>query len=839
MSQTMHLPDKQSADAKDTRTVSIGIKGMSCASCVNHVEKTLQTQPSITHASVNLATETAELQYQNSANNLIGVVGAIEAQGYSVSKESITLKIQGMSCASCVGRVQSRLLEQDGVLDARINLATELAELDVISRIISGDQLADVVSESGYQATHVNATTQAVDQISDSHQRSAENLKRSVVIAFVLALPVFLLEMGSHAIPSVRDWIANNIGVQTSRYLQFVFTTLVLAGPGCVFFIKGIPALLRRNPDMNALVAMGTGAAWLYSVVVTFLPQLLPANALNVYFEAAAVIVALILLGRYFEAKTKSHTSDAIRHLVGMRSKDAVVYRDGVEQRVAIDQVKVDDEIVIKPGARLPVDGLVLDGESYVDESMITGEPVPVIKKPGDTVVGGTLNTKGAFRMRATRVGGNTALSQIIRMVQQAQGDKLPIQSLLDKVTGVFVPIVMVLAALTFIIWLIAGPAPALSFALVNAVAVLIIACPCAMGLATPTSIMVATGRAAQMGVLFRKGGALQSLRDASIVAIDKTGTLTCGQPQLTDMHMVDGFDESHVLQLIASVESQSEHPLAQAIVSGAIARKLELLDVQEFESVSGLGVTALVNGQRLHVGSERYVSQLGADTTLFSDPARQLAEKAKTPFYALIDNRLAALIAVADPIREGAREAVESLHATGLQVTMISGDNQHTAEVVAKQLGIKNVIAEVLPDGKIDAVKQLQQNNHKVAFVGDGINDAPALAQADVGIAIGTGTDVAIESADVVLMSADLRAVPIAHAISRATIRNIKQNLFWAFAYNATLIPIAAGVLYPFFGILLSPVFAAAAMAASSICVVSNALRLKRFGRFGRSLSS
>ncbi|MGL6251912.1 MAG: copper-translocating P-type ATPase, partial [Billgrantia desiderata] len=570
--------------------------------------------------------------------------------------------------------------------------------------------------------------------------------------------------------------------------------------------------------------------AWSYSLVAMFAPGLLPAGTANLYFEAAAVIASLILLGRYLEARSKGRTSEAIKRLMGLQAKTARVFRDGEVVEIPLDQVQQNDIVQVRPGEKIAVDGEVVEGASYVDESMITGEPVPVEKTPGAQVVGGTINKTGAFSFRATNVGADTVLAQIIRMVESAQGAKLPIQALVDKVTAWFVPIVIAIALLTCIAWLTLGPGPAISFALVNAVAVLIIACPCAMGLATPTSIMVGTGRAAEIGILFRKGEALQTLRHAEVVALDKTGTLTKGRPELTDLMVTDGFEHDVVLQLVASVESRSEHPIAEAIIEGAKARGLALQSIDSFDAVPGFGIKASVAGHEVWVGADRLMTSNGIDVHRFEDEATQLADEGKSPLYAAIDGRLAAILAVSDPIKESTPQALKALHELGLKVAMITGDNRRTAQAIARQLGIDEVVAEVLPDGKVEAVKALRQGGRQVAFVGDGINDAPALAEADVGIAIGTGTDVAIESADVVLMSGDLTGVPNAIGLSRATLRNIKQNLFWAFAYNTALIPVATGAFFPLFGILLSPVFAAAAMALSSIFVLGNALRLKTF---------
>jgi Cu+-exporting ATPase len=586
---------------------------------------------------------------------------------------------------------------------------------------------------------------------------------------------------------------------------------------------------------MNSLVALGSLSAWGFSLVATFAGQWLPQGTRHVYFEAAAVIVTLILLGRLLEARAKGRTGEAIQHLLGLQVKTARVKRGAELVDVELADIQVGDVLVVRPGERIATDGEVLEGESYVDESMLTGEPLPLAKAPGDELVGGTVNKNGALTFRAAKVGGDTLLSQIIRMVEQAQGAKLPIQALVDKVTAIFVPLVMATAALTFVVWLLFGPQPALSFALINAVAVLIIACPCAMGLATPTSIMVGTGRAAALGILFRRGDALQSLRDSKIVALDKTGTLTKGQPELTDLICQPGFEEDNLLALVAAAEQHSEHPLAEAIVRAARERSLTLSEPQEFTALPGLGIRALVDGKRVEIGAARFMQQLGLD--LMSAELRPLAAQStalaaagKSPLYAAIDGKLAAVIAVADPVKDTTPAAINALHALGLKVAMITGDNERTAQAIAAQLGIDEVVAGVMPEGKVEALKTLRARYGALAFVGDGINDAPALAEADVGLAIGTGTDIAIEAADVVLMNGDLRAVPNALAISQATLRNIRQNLFWAFAYNALLIPLAAGALYPAYGVLLSPMLAAGAMAMSSVFVLSNALRLKRF---------
>ena len=818
-------------------TISLPIEGMTCASCVGRVERALKAVPGVADAVVNLATEKASIT-TNAAVDPATLVKAVEDVGYEVAASfsaptaaTLEVAIEGMTCASCVGRVEKALKAVPGVTNAVVNLATEKA---TIQGSADAGVLVAAIEGAGYDArviaTAAGTSQGETDDRTEKKEAERRELTRDFTIAAVLTVPVFILEMGSHVIPGMHDLIASTIGMQTNWYIQFVLTTIVLFVPGIRFYDKGLPALWRLAPDMNSLVAVGTLAAYGYSLVATFAPGFLPAGTVNVYFEAAAVIVTLILLGRLLEARAKGRTSEAIKRLVGLQAKMARVRRDGKTIELPIDAVLSGDIVEVRPGDRIPVDGEVIEGQSYVDESMITGEPIPVSKTNGSEVVAGTVNQKGAFAIRATAVGGNTVLSQIIRMVEEAQGSKLPIQALVDKVTMYFVPAVFAVAILTFAAWMWFGPSPALTFALVNAVAVLIIACPCAMGLATPTSIMVGTGRGAELGVLFRKGEALQLLKDARVVAVDKTGTLTEGKPALTDLELAIGFNRANVLGLVAAVEAKSEHPIARAIVDAAAGEDIPLPAVSDFESVTGFGVKDMVGGSQVEIGADRYMADLGHDVAAFAKIAERLGNEGKSPLYAAIDGKLAAIIAVADPIKETTPAAIKALHDLGLKVAMITGDNARTAKAIAARLGIDEVVAEVLPDGKVDAVRRLKAQHGKVAFVGDGINDAPALAEADVGLAIGTGTDIAIEAADVVLMSGSLQGVPNAIALSKATIGNIRQNLFWAFAYNTALIPVAAGLLYPAYGILLSPVFAAGAMALSSVFVLGNALRLKTF---------
>ena len=814
----------------ENTSFAIPVEGMSCASCVSSIEKAVAKVPGVEKVLVNLATERADVTFK-AAPDMPAVIDAIRKAGYDVPSGSADLAIEGMTCASCVSKVEKALNAVPGVTRASVNLATERAHVELAGQVPLSD-LIKAVKTAGYEARSLDEVRSDAKQETQSDKRDAEalELKKNVILAAVLTLPVFILEMGSHIVPAMHMFVMNTIGMQNSWYFQFVLTTLVLFGPGMRFFKKGIPALLRGTPDMNSLVVVGTAAAWGFSVVATFWSDILPEGTVNVYFEAAAVIVTLILIGRYLEARAKGRTSAAISRLVGLQAKSARVVRDGETVDVPLDDVLVGDIVQVRPGEKVPVDGEVIEGSSYVDESMITGEPVPVAKEEGAEVVGGTINKTGAFTFRATKVGRDMVISQIVRMVEDAQADKLPIQAKVDKVTGWFVPAVLAAAALTFVVWLVIGGTGMMGFALVNAIAVVIIACPCAMGLATPTSIMVGTGRAAEFGVLFRRGDALQTLRDAWVIAVDKTGTLTQGKPALAHFAVVDGVNKDEALALVAAVEARSEHPIADAIVTAAKEKGLKLADVSAFESVPGFGLKASVAGHEVAIGADRYMAKLGFDVAVFADDASRLGDEGQTPLYAAIDGKLAAIITVADPMKETTPAAIAAMHEQGLKVAMITGDNRRTAQAIAKRLGIDEVVAEVLPDGKVEALKRLSAGGKRIAFVGDGINDAPALAAADVGIAIGTGTDIAIESADVVLMSGDLRGVVNAIAISKATIRNISENLFWAFAYNVALIPVAAGILYPFTGTLLSPVLAAGAMALSSIFVLSNALRLRGF---------
>ncbi|SMB84216.1 heavy metal translocating P-type ATPase [Deinococcus hopiensis] len=815
------------------KTIELGVQGMTCASCVGRVERGLRKVEGVSEASVNLATERATVTFDPSVTTPQALLNKVQDVGYEPVASTVDLSVQGMTCASCVGRVERALQKVDGVVGASVNLATERATVQYLPSSVSPGQLKSAIREAGYEVLEEQVGLSREDQEREAREREVTHLRRQVLFSAVFAVPLLLLAMVPMLVPGVEDWLMNTFGHGVMTTLNWVMLALAVPiqfGPGLRFYRLGWKSLKSRSPDMNALVMIGTSAAFFYSLVATLVPRIFPEGTAHVYYEASGVVITLILLGKYFEAVAKGRSSEAMKKLLSLQAKTARVVRGGHELELPTDEVLVGDLISVRPGEKIPVDGEVVQGASFVDESMITGEPVPVSKQAGAGVVGGTINGNGALTFRATRIGADTALAQIIKLVETAQGSKPPIQGLADKVVAIFVPVVLGIAALTFLLWLILGGQTALSFALITTVAVLIIACPCAMGLATPTSIMVGTGKAAELGVLFKGGGALEGLQDVQVVALDKTGTLTKGRPELTDLVAASGFDRITVLKLVAAAEEQSEHPIARAIVDAAKREGIAVVKPETFEAVPGYGLEARVEGHLVQVGADRYMAKLGLNVGLLASKSGQLGDEGKSPLYAAVDGQLAAVIAVADPIKAGTPEAVQALHRMGLQVAMITGDHARTANAIARQLGIDTVLAEVLPSGKSDAIKELQSGGRKVAFVGDGLNDAPALAQSDVGLAIGTGTDVAVETADVILMSGDLRGVPNAFALSRATLRNIRLNLFWAFAYNIVLIPVAAGALYPAFGMLLSPVLAAAAMGFSSVFVLTNALRLRGF---------
>ena len=813
------------------KRIDIPVTGMSCASCVRRVERALSKQEGVTEASVNFAAEKASVSYEPTTTSPHELIRAIQDVGYGADVRQMTFGVMGMTCASCVGRVEQALKKVPGVLEASVNLTNEKATVEYFASEVELRDLEKAVEDAGYGVVREESSTE------DTREREYDKLRADFLLAAGLTALILvgsLPMMFGFMLPVPLRWL--NIGL-------LLLATPVQFWAGWRFYRGAWGALKHGQANMNTLVVMGTTAAYLYSVVATLAPGLFAAGRADVYFDTSALIISLILLGRLLEARAKGRTNEAIKKLAGLQAKIARVLRDGEEVDVPVEDVDVGEVVVVRPGEKVPVDGRVISGESAVDESMITGESIPVTKRAGDEIIGATMNTSGSFRFTATKVGEETALHQIMRMVEEAQGSKAPIQRLADRISAVFVPAVIGVAAVTFLIWFLFGPEPALTFALLNTVAVLIIACPCAMGLATPTSIMVGTGKGAESGILIKGGEALEGAHKLETVVLDKTGTLTRGLPALTDLVVGDGIDEVELLRFVASAERASEHPLGEAIVRGAKKRGLSLGEAEGFEAVSGGGVRARVEGREVLVGSHRFLSESGVSEDGLLPKGEELAREGKTPVFVAVDGEPAGLVGVADVVREESWEAIERLHSLGLEVAMLTGDNRRTAEAIARQLGVDCVVAEVRPEDKANEVMRLQAEGQKVGMVGDGINDAPALAQADVGIAIGTGTDVAMEAADLTLISGDVRGVARAINLSKATVRNIKQNLFWAFAYNVALIPVAAGVLYPLFSdgsvpeILrpvlgeygfLNPVLAAAAMALSSVTVVSNALRLR-----------
>lgn len=808
------------------RQFSFDIDGMMCGACVSRVEKKLQQVDGTAEASVNLATERAQVSLDTSINSASALFDAVEKAGYHARAAEAEFKVEGMTCGSCVARVEKKLGQLDGVLKATVNLTTERASVQYLDGVVDQAALFACVEKTGYTPVAIDS---ARGEESDDQASEADSLKRDLMVAALFAIPLFVVAM-AHMLPGIAGWMDSLWPARGWMIVELLLATPVQFYAGRRFYTLGWGELKHAAPGMNSLVLIGSNAAYFYSLAALLVPQLFPSGSAQTYFDAAGMIVALILLGRYFEALAKGRTSQAIKGLTELQARTARVKRNEQWQTVELAAVVVDDLVSVRPGERVPVDGTVVSGESYVDESMISGEPVPVQKTIDNEVVGGTVNQNGSLTVRATSVGGDTVLSQIIRMVENAQAEKPAIQAVADRIAGVFVPIVMAISVITFIAWLILGPSPVLALAFVAAVSVLLIACPCAMGLATPTAIMVGTGKGATLGVLFRRGTALEQLAAVDTVVLDKTGTLTQGAPALTDLNTTNDFARADVLRLIAAVEASSEHPIASAIVKAARDENLDWPDASDFAAHTGHGVEARVDGRLVQIGAARYMERLQIASTALADQADAYARAARTALFVAIDGQLAALIAVADPVRNEARAMVNTLHEMKCSVAMLTGDNEATAQAIAAELGIDKVVAGVMPDGKADEIKRLQRAGQKVAFVGDGINDAPALTQADVGIAMGSGTDIAIEAGDVVLMRPDLAAVVNAIALSRRTLATIRVNFGWAYGYNILLIPLAAGVLYPLTGWLLNPAIAAAAMSVSSIFVLSNSLRLRRF---------
>ena len=816
----------------DPIRLKIPVTGMTCASCVGRVEKAIAGVSGVSEAPVNLATASASVVFDGARTGAADIVAAIRAAGYGVETERLEAEVEGIFCASCVQKIEGNLLELPGVLSASVNLATAKITVEAVTDTVALDDIAEAAARAGdYRVIPVAAEATARTGGADREERETASLRRDLIVASFLTALVFVGSM-----PMLFPFV-EHIPLRARHLTLFLLATPVMFWAGARFFRGFWAATKHRTADMNTLVAVGTSAAYVYSAVATFAPALLSESPgdIHVYFDTSAMIITLILLGRFLELRARGRASQAIRRLADLAPRTATVVREGSEVEVPVEEVAPGDTVRVRPGEKIPVDGEILTGASAIDESMITGESLPVDKGPGDEVVGATIVRTGSFEFRATRTGKETVLAHIIKMVEDAQGSKAPIQRLADKVASVFVPTVIGLALVTFVLWLLLGPEPVFTGALLRLVAVLIIACPCAMGLATPTAIMVGTGRGAEMGIFIKGGETLETAHKLSAIVLDKTGTLTRGEMSCTDVVPVDGVTAEDLVRAAAAVERNSEHPVAQAIVAKARELALELPDASDFEAIPGRGVTAVLDGASVLVGTEALLRERGAADTdgdgLEAAIARAgaLAEKGRTPLLVAAGGRVLGALAVADTLRPEAAGAVARLREMGIEVVMLTGDREVIARAIGRSVGVDRVVAEVLPAGKAAEIEKLQKQGAFVGMVGDGINDAPALAAADVGIAIGTGTDVAIEASDITLMRADLMGVVQAIELSRRTIRTIRQNLFWAFFYNTVGIPVAAGALYPAFGILLRPVFAAVAMAFSSVSVVTNSLRLRR----------
>jgi Cu+-exporting ATPase len=800
---------------------------MSCASCASKIETALRGVPGVSEVSVNFAAEEASVTLAPGAAP--DLAAAVEDAGYQVREREVELSIAGMHCASCVQTVERELAALPGVVTASVNLAAESARVRVLPGGADPFDLVEAVKRAGYEAWYVEDAAREEAEREAARRAELDSLKRRWFAAFALWLPFAAFEMVPHLLMLAGIHLA---GWPTlAPWLQLLLATPILAYSGRHFFVGAWNGLRHRSADMNTLVATGTGAAYAYSAVATVAPGMFREAGIapHVYFEAAATIITLILLGTWLEVRAKGRTGEAIRALLGLQPRVARVRREGREVDLPLGEVRSGDVVVVRPGEKVPVDGIVIEGRSAVDESMLTGESMPVEKGPGDEVIGATMNRTGSFSFRATRVGSETALAQIVRLVKEAQGSKAPVQRLADVVSSYFVPIVIAVAIATFAIWTVFGPAPSLTYAVVTSVAVLIIACPCALGLATPTAIMVGTGRGAEMGVLFKDAGSLETAQRVDVIVLDKTGTVTRGEPSVTDVVPSPGVSEAELLAVAAAAERGSEHPIGEAIVREAELRGLEIPRATAFDALAGRGIEAEVEGREVLIGTPDLLADRGVDPgKAATERAGEFSDQGKTAVMVAASGRALGLIAVADTVQEGSAEAVRSLRDRGLEVIMLTGDNRRTAEAIAKSVGIDRVMAEVLPDQKAARVRQLQEAGRRVAMVGDGINDAPALAQADVGIAIGTGADVAIEAGDVTLIRSDLRGVVQAISLSCRTMRTIKQNLFFAFVYNVIGIPLAAGALWPWTGLLLLPWVGALAMVLSDVTVMGNSLRLR-----------
>jgi P-type Cu+ transporter len=809
---------------------TLSIEGMTCASCSQAVEKATEKLSGVHEANVNLATEKLNIRFDENEITLDEIKSAVDDAGYKAVTEMAmkTFTVSGMTCASCVQSVEKATRKLEGVKESSVNLTTEKMVIQYDSSLLSTAGIKKAVSDVGYEAQEDVDTADAVDEDREKKEQHIKHMWKRFWVSAVFTIPLLLISMGHMfglPLPETIDPMMNPAGF---AILQLVLTIPVMV-MGKPFFTVGFKTLIKRHPNMDSLVALGTSAAFLYSLIATiFIVTGNESYAQDLYYESAAVILTLITLGKYFEALSKGKTSEAIKKLMGLAPKTATVVKEGREVEISIEEVEAGDIIIVKPGEKMPVDGVVVEGTTSVDESMLTGESIPVEKKTGSSIIGASINKNGTIRYEATKVGKDTALSQIIKLVEDAQGSKAPIAKMADIISGYFVPIVICISILTGLAWYFAGETGLFAFTV--AISILVIACPCALGLATPTAIMVGTGKGAENGVLIKSGGALETTHKIDTIVFDKTGTITEGKPVVTNIVTVEGFSEEELLILAASAEKGSEHPLGEAIVRAAEAKGLTLLKTEFFDAITGQGLEVTIDGRDLLLGNRKLMDENDVDLKNLVDTSDRLASEGKTPMYIAVEEEIAGIIAVADTVKETSFKAIEKLHNMGIEVAMITGDNKRTAEAIAGQVGIDRVLSEVLPEDKANEVKKLQEEGRRVAMVGDGINDAPALAQADIGIAIGSGTDVAMESADIVLMRSDLMDVPTAVELSKATIRNIKQNLFWAFAYNILGIPVAMGILYLFGGPLLNPMLAGAAMSFSSVSVLLNALRLKRF---------
>ena len=821
-------------EVKNMNSVQLKIGGMTCSACAKAIERAVGKLPSAKDVSVNYATEKLSVSYDEQKLALDEVKKAVIKAGYEVIEaetgKEITIPIGGMTCSACAVAIEKATGKLPGVEIASVNFATEKLKIKYDSSKLRISEIKQAIVKAGYQPLEID-NTQQVDGDKLRKEKEIKVLWRKFIVSLIFSVPLLYIAMGG-----MLGWPLPSFLDPMHYPFQYALVELVLTIPiviaGYRFYTVGFKAIWRRQPNMDSLIAMGTTAAVLYSVYSTYRISLGDFHFVeDLYFETAGVIITLILLGKALEAVSKGRTSEAIKKLMGLAPKTAIVLQGDQEIEIPIEEVEVGDIIIVKPGSKIPVDGEIVEGHTSVDESMLTGESMPVEKFKGDKVIGASINKNGSIRFRATRVGSDTALAQIIKLVEDAQGSKAPIAHLADVVSGYFVPVVFVIATLSALLWYLSGESEV--FSLTIFIAVLVIACPCALGLATPTAIMVGTGKGAENGVLIKGGEALEVAHKIKTIVFDKTGTITEGKPQVTDIIVSDSLDSNELLRLAASAEKGSEHPLGDAIVKGAEKLSLSLYKVEQFQAIPGHGIQVTINGQMLYLGNKKLMNEKGIDLSGYSEHADRLAEEGKTPMYVSIDSKLKGLIAVADVVKPSSLAAIKTLHKMGIEVAMITGDNRKTAEAIAKQVGIDRVLAEVLPQDKANEVKKLQSEGKKVAMVGDRINDAPALAQADIGIPIGSGTDVAMESADIVLMRSDLMDVPTALQLSKSTIRNIKQNLFWAFAYNVAGIPVAAGLLYAFGGPKLNPIIAAAAMSLSSVSVLTNALRLKNFKPF------